>query len=998
MNPHLSLIMKAIQFLLLALSLCFSHGVYSQCSNLSMNYEPGCSGESHQLIVNYDVSCGNAASVYLEANIDGQISGQFGDGVVSEVLFLLDPNDDGTGPANACVTIMVYDAENNIIDNVSECINDFWIEPEAIVFGLGTYTQSCDQFCCSLYANFWQQYSFTTDWGNGDLTTGEGLGYSFQNYCYTVSGNYEINITDQNGCITALSVSVPQFDLQENISCASALELENMVSVSTEPCQWVNDLDMCGNTVDGIVSWYHINSGDMTHMTVGSMAYTDFYHMKVFEWDGTGDCTSAIEIGCEENLYGSHCFDMPVQIDTDYYIQYIGNYISESPVQVVVNLGTEAMTNLCGCNDPDGCNYDPEALITDYSDCGNPGCNNPSACNYNQSATCDNGSCVYGTNMNLQLFHDLNGDGIMQTGVYGESTLSVVGYVTILETNTIAYADAGGQIVIPDLPNGNYTLIFTDENGIWLASTGDQLTITLPSCDGLDIGLTSIAEQTLFSAYGTIWPSTNIHCQNGFYPGLIVQNTGNVALNGMITISFDEVLIPEQISFGVNYDAYANGVITWQIENQAPGSVLSYITHIVGPGEDFVGESFDFTINLQLVDENDLVIYSNTWNSSPVVSCAYDPNDKQANPVGYEEQHFILEENEIQYTIQFQNTGNAMADVVVIEDQLDLEHLDLASFHPIAASHSYTTLIDADGLVRFVFDNINLPDSAMDEPNSHGFVIYGIAPRSDVQGWDQIHNTAYIYFDENAAVITNTTQHTIYDCNWLSQLPDYDNICIGNYTTLDFGVPFVENYSWTLDGNPLSETTPTIMLEFLEAGEYLLGLTRSNSLCSGTAEIAVIVHDIPEVTLEYDDLTGTITGPLGYQYAWYINEQLVLDDTDNSIIPWDYAADGLDCYAVVYDEIGCSASSNTITLVGVSEYAKDKILLFPNPMDDRSVLTLPPGKWNVQLTDATGRIIQNWISVSNQLVIYPEGLMPGSYHISAVNEENERKTTKLMVR
>jgi hypothetical protein len=64
------------------------------------------------------------------------------------------------------------------------------------------------------------------------------------------------------------------------------------------------------------------------------------------------------------------------------------------------------------------------------------------------------------------------------------------------------------------------------------------------------------------------------------------------------------------------------------------------------------------------------------------------------------------------------------------------------------------------GIVRFVFENIMLPDSNVNEATSHGFVKFTIHPRSDVPLGTSIPNSAAIYFDFNEPVITNTSIHT----------------------------------------------------------------------------------------------------------------------------------------------------------------------------------------------------------------------------------------------
>ena len=50
-----------------------------------------------------------------------------------------------------------------------------------------------------------------------------------------------------------------------------------------------------------------------------------------------------------------------------------------------------------------------------------------------------------------------------------------------------------------------------------------------------------------------------------------------------------------------------------------------------------------------------------------------------------------------------------------------------------------------------------LPDSGIDEPGSHGFVSYTVQPKSNLVHGTEVLNTAYIYFDLNTPIITNTT-------------------------------------------------------------------------------------------------------------------------------------------------------------------------------------------------------------------------------------------------
>jgi uncharacterized repeat protein (TIGR01451 family) len=143
-----------------------------------------------------------------------------------------------------------------------------------------------------------------------------------------------------------------------------------------------------------------------------------------------------------------------------------------------------------------------------------------------------------------------------------------------------------------------------------------------------------------------------------------------------------------------------------------------------------------------------------------IIIGSYDPNDKQAVPRGIGEQHIVAKNEEIEFKIRFQNTGTADAINIFILDTLDLQNLDFSTLRMGIVSHEYTTELTGN-VLRINFDNIHLPDSTTNEPASHGFVKYHIRTKSNLNGGEIISNTANIYFDYNAPITTNTTQHTI---------------------------------------------------------------------------------------------------------------------------------------------------------------------------------------------------------------------------------------------
>lgn len=139
---------------------------------------------------------------------------------------------------------------------------------------------------------------------------------------------------------------------------------------------------------------------------------------------------------------------------------------------------------------------------------------------------------------------------------------------------------------------------------------------------------------------------------------------------------------------------------------------------------------------------------------------AYDPNDKSAQPEGYDFPHYIDLNVPIDYKVRFQNTGTDTAFNVVILDTLST-YLDIPSLQMGASSHLYNWNIIDGNVLEVRFPDIMLVDSNANEPLSHGFFRYRIdqLPNSPIDS--VIENQAAIYFDYNPPIFTNTTFHTI---------------------------------------------------------------------------------------------------------------------------------------------------------------------------------------------------------------------------------------------
>ena len=162
-------------------------------------------------------------------------------------------------------------------------------------------------------------------------------------------------------------------------------------------------------------------------------------------------------------------------------------------------------------------------------------------------------------------------------------------------------------------------------------------------------------------------------------------------------------------------------------------------------------------------------------------TAAYDPNDKQAIPKGVGDNQLIAPNTTVDYKIRFQNTGNDTAFTVIIRDTIDTEVFDLSTLELGAASHDFFLRQTGGNALEFVFNNIQLPDSTIDEPGSHGYIHFRIAQWPDLPDGTRLSNRVGIYFDFNPPIITNESWHTV-GRNFLRTSVHYFNFSEGPVT------------------------------------------------------------------------------------------------------------------------------------------------------------------------------------------------------------------------
>ena len=353
----------------------------------------------------------------------------------------------------------------------------------------------------------------------------------------------------------------------------------------------------------------------------------------------------------------------------------------------------------------------------------------------------------------------------------------------------------GSSLPYTDLGNG--TLRF-EVGDLDLGECGSFVLYVKVSCDAV-LGQTHCTEAHIYPDSSCIlpnvqWSGASLRISSECQTDSIRFSIENIGVGNMpnaldYIIIEDQVMMmsaPVQLNAGesVTVSVPANGS-TWRLEmeqlpfhpgHSAPAVSVEGCTN----GSTF---STGFVTQFSADDADEFVDIDCKENTG-----SYDPNDKQAFPKGYGTAHYIRPGTPLEYQIRFQNTGNDTAFTVRLVDTLSA-WLDPTTLRPGASSHAYTWDLNGAGVLTFLYENILLPDSIVDEPGSHGFVKFTINHQADAPLETVIENTAEIYFDFNEAIVTNTTFHRLGE----------------NFVTVGLWQPEQPRYAVSVSPNPFSD-------------------------------------------------------------------------------------------------------------------------------------------------------------------------------------------------
>lgn len=344
-----------------------------------------------------------------------------------------------------------------------------------------------------------------------------------------------------------------------------------------------------------------------------------------------------------------------------------------------------------------------------------------------------------------QIYLDSNENGIMD----GTERYIAGQRVLILPDSLYLITNTRGQYQTV-LDTGNYSVEYVPTNFLRLSSPVGNYNFRLDTAHVVipDIGIKGIDTSVISLCIS----SGVMRCSQDVPHIVSVINEGTRIENCLLEFRKDHRTFFSAAN--PHTDSIQTGENFWHIRNLHPGEIRNYAFNLWMPGVPAIGDTI---VSTSLVCFRQLFV-ADTLRRTLV--CAYDPNDKEVYPFGNGPEKYTLMSEKLRYTIHFQNTGNDTAFNIAIRDTLSPD-IDLNSFRVLASSHNLNTGIKTDGSVLFSFDNILLPDSGRSQLLSQGFLTYTVKPKLGLPNNTRVENTAYIFFDHNPAIQTNTTLNTL---------------------------------------------------------------------------------------------------------------------------------------------------------------------------------------------------------------------------------------------
>jgi hypothetical protein len=231
---------------------------------------------------------------------------------------------------------------------------------------------------------------------------------------------------------------------------------------------------------------------------------------------------------------------------------------------------------------------------------------------------------------------------------------------------------------------------------------------------------------------------------------IVYKNKGNLMLSQLYGINFFyNQNVMDFVAASTPISSSNIGSLSWDYISLMPFESRSiYVTMNINAPTDAnpvnIGDVLQLTASALTV--GDETTSDNLFQFNQTVVGSYDPNDKQCIEGEFVSPVKIGEY--LHYVINFENTGTAAAENVVVKDVIDAAKFDVKTLQILDSSHPVKAKVTGN-IAEFVFEGIGLGHGG------HGNILLKIRTKDNLTDGSEVTNKADIFFDYNFPIETN---------------------------------------------------------------------------------------------------------------------------------------------------------------------------------------------------------------------------------------------------
>lgn len=237
--------------------------------------------------------------------------------------------------------------------------------------------------------------------------------------------------------------------------------------------------------------------------------------------------------------------------------------------------------------------------------------------------------------------------------------------------------------------------------------------------------------------------------QNARYK-MVYKNKGNQVIPfGTVTCNWDSAKF-DFISMSPMANGIGADVYVWNYTNLMPFEVREIVMELkVNNTTENPAVNVDdiLSFGMTIVPGTDDLTDDNTFQFNQVVKDAAVSNSIECIQGAAQAPESIGEY--LHYIVNFENTGNAPADFIVIEQDFDPNEFELSTLRLINSSQAVSTRVMGNRVTFRLDENMSVAE--------HGNILYKIKSKTSLIAGNTVTATANIYYQYNNPVTTNAT-------------------------------------------------------------------------------------------------------------------------------------------------------------------------------------------------------------------------------------------------